>query len=172
MIWYFKSSKTGEINIWCYGKWWWDRVKRTSRVLGSLYVLYFKKKLAWRKVAAFSWIWTLYFWTAHQRYSWVGLRQASLQPELLDQYWIPYLPACVCAQLLHSCLTLCNPVDCSPQAPLSGAFSKQEYWNGLPYSPLWIFPTQGSNSCLLLCTWVIYCWATWETPSANLVLSK
>ena len=115
-----------------------------------------RKKLAWRKVAAFSWIWTLYFWTAHQRYSLVGLRQASLQPELLDRYWIPYLPACVCAQLLHSCLTLCNPVDCSPQAPLSMAFSKQEYWNGLAYPPLWIFPTQGSNSCLLLYTWVIY----------------
>lgn len=28
--------------------------KRTSRALESLYVLYFKKKLAWKKVVAFS----------------------------------------------------------------------------------------------------------------------
>ena len=35
----------------------------------------------------------------------------------------------VCAQL---CLTLCNPMDCSPQAPLSMEFSRQKYWSGLP----------------------------------------
>ena len=27
----------------------------------------------------------------------------------------------------------CNPVDCSPQAPLSMEFSRQEYWSGLPF---------------------------------------
>ena len=37
---------------------------------------------------------------------------------------------CVCTQ---SCLTLCNFMDCSPQAPLSVGFSRQEYWNGLPF---------------------------------------
>ena len=37
------------------------------------------------------------------------------------------------------CLTLCDPMDCSPpwtiacQAPLSMGFSKQEYWSGLPF---------------------------------------
>ena len=42
---------------------------------------------------------------------------------------------CVCAQ---SCLTLCNLMDCaSHQAPLSMEFSRQEWWNGLP------FPTPG-----------------------------
>ena len=39
------------------------------------------------------------------------------------------------AKLLQSCLTLCNPMDCSPQAPLSMGFSRQEYWNGLPCPP-------------------------------------
>ena len=29
--------------------------------------------------------------------------------------------------------TLCNPVDCSCQAPLSMEFFRQEYWNGLPF---------------------------------------
>ena len=34
---------------------------------------------------------------------------------------------CVCS------LRLCNPMDCSPQAALSMGFSRQEYWNGLPF---------------------------------------
>ena len=32
----------------------------------------------------------------------------------------------------QSCLTLCNSTDCSPPAPLSMGFSRQEYWSGLP----------------------------------------
>ena len=35
----------------------------------------------------------------------------------------------------QSCPTLCNPMDCSPQAPLSMGFSRQEYWSGLPCPP-------------------------------------
>ena len=31
-----------------------------------------------------------------------------------------------------SCLTLCDPMDCSRQAPLSMGFSRHEYWSGLP----------------------------------------
>ena len=45
--------------------------------------------------------------------------------------------ACVHAQLLQSCLTLCNLMDCS----LSG--SRQEYWSGLPYSLPWDLPDPG-----------------------------
>ena len=33
----------------------------------------------------------------------------------------------------QSCLTLCDPMDCSPNAPLSMGFSRQEYWCGLPF---------------------------------------
>ena len=47
------------------------------------------------------------------------------------------------------CPTLCDPMDCSPQAPLSMAFSKQEYWSGLPFATLGIFLTQGLKTCLL-----------------------
>ena len=47
------------------------------------------------------------------------------------------------------CPTLCDPMDCSPQAPLSMEFSKQEYWSGLPFATLGIFPTQGLKTCLL-----------------------
>ena len=34
------------------------------------------------------------------------------------------------AQLLQSCPTLCNPIDCSPPGPLSMGLSRQEYWSG------------------------------------------
>ena len=29
-------------------------------------------------------------------------------------------------------LTLCDPMDCTYQAPLSLGFSRQQYWSGLP----------------------------------------
>ena len=38
------------------------------------------------------------------------------------------------SEVAQSCLTLCNPMDSSlQQAPLSMEFSRQEYWNGLPF---------------------------------------
>ena len=46
---------------------------------------------------------------------------------------------CLCDACMHaslvaqSCLTLCNPVGCSHQVPLSVGFSRQEYWSGLPF---------------------------------------
>ena len=33
----------------------------------------------------------------------------------------------------QSCSTLCDPMNCSPQAPLSMKFSRQEYWSALPF---------------------------------------
>ena len=36
----------------------------------------------------------------------------------------------------QSCLTLCNPMEyIAGQVPLSIGFSRQEYWNGLPFPP-------------------------------------
>ena len=37
------------------------------------------------------------------------------------------------AKSLQPCLTLCNPIDDSPQAPLFLGFSRQECWSGLPF---------------------------------------
>ena len=34
----------------------------------------------------------------------------------------------------QSCPTLCDPVGCSCQAPLSLEFFRQEYWSGLAFS--------------------------------------
>ena len=42
------------------------------------------------------------------------------------------------SEVAQSCPTLSIPVDCSPQAPPSMGFSRQEYWSGVPLpSLLW-----------------------------------
>ena len=48
--------------------------------------------------------------------------------------------ACLVAQ---SCLTLWDPVDHSPPAPLSIEFSSQEYWSGLSFPSLGVLPDPG-----------------------------
>ena len=37
------------------------------------------------------------------------------------------------SSVIQSCPTLCDPMDCRPQAPLSMGFPRQEYWSGLPF---------------------------------------
>ena len=44
-----------------------------------------------------------------------------------------------------------TPWTVAYQAPLSMRFSRQEYWNGLPFPAPGIFPTQGSNPGLPHC---------------------
>ena len=57
---------------------------------------------------------------------------------------------CVCvAKSLQSCPTLCDPIDSSPQAPLSMGFSRQEYWSGLSCPLQGIRPLCFSLLCLL-----------------------
>ena len=50
---------------------------------------------------------------------------------------------CKRAESLQSCLTLWDPMVCSPQAPLSMGFSRQEYWSGLPCSSPGDLPNPG-----------------------------
>ena len=40
------------------------------------------------------------------------------------------------SEAAQSCLILCNPMDCTLQAPLSMGFSRQEYWSGVPLPSL------------------------------------
>ena len=37
------------------------------------------------------------------------------------------------SEVVQSCLTLCDPVDCSPPGSSVHGFSRQEYWSGLPF---------------------------------------
>ena len=54
------------------------------------------------------------------------------------------------AKSLQSCLTLCNPMDCSPQAPLSMGFTRQEYWSELPCPPPGDLPDPGIKPVSLI----------------------
>ena len=56
---------------------------------------------------------------------------------------------CLCAQPLVTSDWFLTPWTVAHQAPLSVGFSRQEYWNGLPFPLQGFFPTQGSNSHLL-----------------------
>ena len=60
--------------------------------------------------------------------------------------------ACFVAQ---SCLTLAMPCTVAHKAPMSTGFSRQEYWNGLPF----IEPVSPAS---LHCRWILYHCAIWE----------
>ena len=49
----------------------------------------------------------------------------------------------MCAKSLQSCPTLCDPMDCSPQAPLSLGFSRKEYYSVLLCPPQGDLPDPG-----------------------------
>ena len=42
---------------------------------------------------------------------------------------------CMHAKSLQLCLTLCDPIDCSPPSCSVHGISRQEYWSGLPCPP-------------------------------------
>ena len=55
----------------------------------------------------------------------LGMRDTALIPLRLYS-WLKWSVSC-------SVVSPCDPMDCSPQAPLSVGFPRQEYWSGLPF---------------------------------------
>ena len=65
-----------------------------------------------------------------------------------------YTKPCLVA---HSCLTLCNPMDCSPPgSSVHGNFPDKNTGVGCHVLLQGIFPTQGLNPGLPHCRWVLY----------------
>ena len=60
------------------------------------------------------------------------------------------IPMCVCAKLLQSCPTLCDPWTVAPQAPLLMGFSRQEFWSGLPFPSSGDLPDPGIEPTALM----------------------
>ena len=58
---------------------------------------------------------------------------------------------CVCVCVFSHVQLFVTPWIIACQAHLSMGFSRQEYWSGLPFLFLGIFPTQGLNPGLLHC---------------------
>ena len=82
----------------------------------------------------------------------------------------------VCTRsVAQSCLTLCKPMDCSPPGSSVHEFSRQEYWNVLPFPPPGIFLTQGSNPCLLCllhCRRSLYLLNHWGSSLTQYIFQK
>ena len=47
------------------------------------------------------------------------------------------------SEVAQSCLTLCDPMDCSPPSSSPVGFSKQGYWSGLPFPSPGDLPDSG-----------------------------
>ena len=76
-----------------------------------------------------------------------------------------YICVCMCAKLLQSCLTLCDPMDCSPTDSSVHGILQARILEWLPFPPpgdLRIFPTQGLNPWLL-------CLLHWQASSLPIV---
>ena len=84
-------------------------------------------------------------------------KDSEAQRVKLEGWWKePLLSWAVLAQLLSYVRLFATPWTATHHVPLSMGFSRQEYCSGLPFPPLGIFPTQGSNPGLLRCRWVLY----------------
>ena len=78
--------------------------------------------------------------------------------------------------VLLACCCLCSvmpdsatPWTAAHQAPRSMGFPRQEHWSGPPFLLQGIFPTPGSNPCLLQLLHyrqILYCWAIRESRVA------
>ena len=63
----------------------------------------------------------------------------------------------MCAQSLQSCLTLCDPMDCSPPGSYCPWDSPGKNTRvGFHALLQGIFLTQGLNMCFLHCWWILY----------------
>ena len=76
-----------------------------------------------------------------------------------------------CWLVAKSCLTLCNPMDCSPPGWAWESLGKNT-GAGCHFLLHGIFPTQGSNPCLLHCWQILYHWATREASFIQYILPK
>ena len=93
-----------------------DKISRTWASLGPK-----------TRYCGFGWVWVPATWV-----------QLPICGKLFQLDW----SVCLVTQ---SCLTLCDPMDCSPTALLSVTIFRQEYGVGCHFLLQAIFPTQGSN---------------------------
>ena len=61
------------------------------------------------------------------------------------------------SEVAQSCPTLCDPMDCKHQAPLSMGFSSKNTGVGCHFLLQEIFPTQGLNLSLPHCRQTLHC---------------
>ena len=74
--------------------------------------------------------------------------------------------------ITQSCLTLCDPMNSSPpDSSVHGGFPGKTTGVGCHAFLQGIFPTQGSNSGLPHCRWILYCLSHQGSPGKDIALS-
>ena len=103
--------------------------------------------------------------------SWVFLLKRDVGPTVSSDrtpFWSLRSLACMGVKSLLSCLTLCDPMDCSPPGSSVHGLSRQEYWRGLLCPCLGDLPNPGIEpSSLMSPVWAggfLTSSATWEAP--------
>ena len=67
--------------------------------------------------------------------------------------------------VFRSCLTLCDPMDCSAPGSSVHGFPRQEYWSRVPFPPPGDLPDPGIEPASpALAGKFFYHWATWWKP--------
>ena len=96
-------------------KWYWAQGWEDSSIPTNqtIYYINWRIKIVWSSTGAEKALYKIYY-------------ASVIRP--LDKARVLRLAA-------QSCPTLCDPRDCSHQAPLAVGFSRQEYWRGLPSPP-------------------------------------
>ena len=102
--------------------------------------------ISWKAVLMVcGWIWE--GWTRMRQWKWEILDTINISKQKTHpQHLLMNCYACerlVFVLVAKSYLTLCDPMDCSSQAPLFMGFLRQEYWNGLPFPSPGDLPNPG-----------------------------
>ena len=80
--------------------------------------------------------------------------------------WLQCLLGIVLCLVAQSCLTLCDPMDCSPPgSPVHGDSPGKNTRMGCHALLQGIFPTQGWNSGVLHSRWILYHLSHQENPA-------
>ena len=111
------------------------------------------------KVSSFT-----HFMSSHSTSGYLPKRKESTWPNKQTDMNAHCGLVCVCAQLLQLCLTLCDPVDCSPpDSPAHGIL--QARLLECVATPSSREPARPSVFCVSCITGELFTrWATWEAP--------
>ena len=94
---------------------------------------------------------------------------SSLSPSYSRAWLLVDRLQCLCLQLLQACLSLCNPMDCSPpDSSVHGIFRARILdWFAISFSRGSSQPKDGTSLSCVSCIsrQILHCWAIRETPS-------
>ena len=94
---------------------------------------------------------------------WSGFRSQRLRPPRIVNYGVRSLAICACAQSLQLCLTLCDPMDCSPPgSPVHGISQAGKLdWVAVP-SSRGSSPSRDQTQASCTGRQILHHWITWE----------